>query len=185
MPKATQRPPQRQHSNTYFFRRDFHIDEAVIVRGRSEWWYDDGWVPLEPPPLEDPERRREVFNLIRHFCMAASYSITFFVFGASCLRTYFGVTCYVNTKVGHVKRKRKGKQKTLTTVKTNTFLWSFSHKKGLFRSSKFVCFRNVAVLFLFSKHWFLVTKFAQGRTGSCKTFCSDEKNTTSNPQKGK
>ena len=63
--------------------------------------------------------------------MAASYSITFFVSGASCLRTYFGVTCYVNTKVGHVKRKRKGKQKTLTTVKTNTFLWSFSHKKGL------------------------------------------------------
>ena len=132
MPKATQRPPQRQHSNTYFFRRDFHIDEAVIVRGRSGWWYDDGWVPFGPPPLEDPERRREVFNLIRHFLCGSLLFYHFFCFwGILSMSTYFGVTCYVNTKVGHVKRKRKGKQKTLTTVKTNTFLWSFSHKKGL------------------------------------------------------
>ena len=134
------------------------------------------------------KKKRGFLIWLGTFCMAASYSITFFfVFGASCLRTYFGVTCYVNTKVGHVKRKRKGKQKTLTTVKTNTFLWSFSHKKRSFRSSKFVCFRNVAVLFLFSKHWFLVTKFAQGRRTELnlvKHFVLTKKS-TSNPQKGK
>ena len=60
LPKARQRHPQRQHSKTYFFFRDFHIDEAVkgpcwalwpdVTPEQREYFYqidqiiDSGWV---------------------------------------------------------------------------------------------------------------------------------------------